>query len=79
MHPTDPLSFTPAEAAARLGASESYLRAQARAGLVPHLRVGRRAIRFTEGQVQEILGIWSRPAQPVASRLTSPRSRTRAA
>jgi excisionase family DNA binding protein len=73
------LTHTPAEAAALIGASEDFLRTKARHEEIPHLRVGRRKILFTDEHIAQIIEALSVPATQKTSRLTSPRARKRAA
>ena len=70
------LTHSPADAAARIGTTETFLREKVRAGELPCVRVGRRAIRFTDDQIAEIIGLLSEPAKAKPARsLTTTRSR----
>lgn len=69
--------FTPAEVAARVGASESYIRSLAARREVPHLRVGRKAIRFTAGQVEALIAHLTQEPEQATPSLTTSRSRSR--
>lgn len=72
-----PIVFAPEDLEPRTGASPSYIRQLARENRVPHLRVGRNAIKFTEPQVVALLDFLTRePETPVTS-LTTRRSRAR--
>lgn len=72
-----PAVFTPAEVAARVGASESYVRLLARERRVPHLRVGRGAVRFTAEQVDALVAYLTTEATETVPSLTTARSRAR--
>lgn len=74
------LTHTPAEVAAKVGASEFFVRELARKGKVPHLRVGRSAVRFTDDHVAAIIAhLTHEPTDATpASTLTTARSRKRA-
>jgi excisionase family DNA binding protein len=63
--------YTPAEAARILKVRESWLRKKAAARLIPCTFVGRH-LRFSEGDLEEIVRSGARP--PVTA---TPRSRTR--
>ena len=72
-------TYSVAEVAAQIGASESFLRGLVKRREIPCLRLGRSAIRFTEAHVEAIIEHLTQPAgapTPVAS-LTTTRSRAR--
>lgn len=58
-------TYTPAEAARKLGVSERWLRDRQRAGRVPYHRYGRE-VRFTETDVEAIQKAHARPARRTA-------------
>ncbi len=73
-----PAVFTPAEVAERVGASESYVRQLCREGRVEHLRVGRKAPRFTPDQLVSLIEYLTKtPTAADESALTTARSRAR--
>jgi excisionase family DNA binding protein len=74
-------ALTPADVAERFGATEWYIRQLARDKKIPHLRVGRGAIAFTEAQAAAVEAhLTQNPESEVAPRsLTSRRSRARRA
>ncbi len=64
--PSDELLFTAEVAAKRLHLRESTLRSWAREGKVPHRRLGR-ALRFSEGDLQEIVEGAAQPCRAVVA------------
>jgi excisionase family DNA binding protein len=81
-HPDDPaapMTMSPAQAAARTGFSENFLRLKVRAGEIPCTRAGKGAIRFTQRDLDEAVEILRQPVTAKARRLTSPRARNRTA
>lgn len=70
--------FTPAEVAERTGATENYVRQLAREGKVEHLRVGRKAVRFTPAQLVSLIEhLTQKPEDDRPRSLTTARSRAR--
>ena len=54
MSETAVITYSPAEAGGLIGQTENWMKEKARAGLIPHSRIGR-AIRFTPRQLAEIV------------------------
>ena len=67
------LLLTTSEAARRLHVSTSWLKKQVAAGKVPHTRLGR-SVRFSAGQLLEIVQIGERRADTMLVRGRSRRS-----
>jgi excisionase family DNA binding protein len=70
--------LTPAEVAERVGATENYVRQLCRERRVPHLRVGRGAVRFTDEHLAALVTyLTAEPADDDTAALTTTRSRAR--
>lgn len=55
-------TISPAEAAERLGIQESTLRRYVQKRKMPHTRIGKRVLRFTEQNLQDYLDMQAVPA-----------------
>lgn len=51
------LTYSPSEAAEIIGCTESFLRKKARRYEIPHTRVGKAAIRFTQADIDGTLDV----------------------
>lgn len=55
-------TMSPAEAAERLGIQESTIRRYAQQKKIPHTRIGKRILRFTEQNLSDYLAMQAVPA-----------------
>jgi excisionase family DNA binding protein len=69
------MTMSPAQAAARTGFSEHFLRKKVRAGEIPCTRGGKGVIRFTQRDLDEAVEILRHPATVKSKRLTSSKAR----